>query len=86
MIICTCEPAALFELAKLYRYEALSVHKPESSIAEESPIIIVAKFTRKEAGTKLEIERMHAKSSWPHPLFIGYTHFWVIVQCHYHAH
>jgi hypothetical protein len=31
--------AALFERAKLYRHEALSVCKPGSSIAEDSPII-----------------------------------------------
>jgi hypothetical protein len=35
----TREVAALFERAKLHQYEALPVHKPGRSIAEDSPII-----------------------------------------------
>jgi hypothetical protein len=38
MTICTRLVAALFERTKLYQHEALSVHKPETSIAEDSPI------------------------------------------------
>jgi hypothetical protein len=36
------EVAALFERAKLYRQEALSVHKPGSSIVEDSPIKVLS--------------------------------------------
>jgi hypothetical protein len=38
MTIHTQEVAALFEHMKRFRHEALSVHKPGSSIAEDSRI------------------------------------------------
>ena len=50
---------------------------------------IVAKFTRKETRTKLEINIVNARKActkFPRlrPLLINHTHFWAIV--HYHAH
>jgi hypothetical protein len=48
MTIHTREVAALFERAKLHQHEALSVHKPGSSIAEDLPIICHKVFSTRE--------------------------------------
>jgi hypothetical protein len=56
----------------------------QALIPRAKPEGIVAKFTRKEARTNLEINVMCAKFSGSRPFLGDHTHFGAIV--YYHAH